>query len=60
MRLIIENDLDIRMKLPAQRAQLDALRQQMGGNKRCNHDPYSHAGSEPAHTITLMPSRPVR
>ncbi|MEG5552376.1 LPD7 domain-containing protein [Enterobacter wuhouensis] len=30
MRLIIENDLDIRMKLPAQRAQLDALRQQMG------------------------------
>lgn len=32
MRLIIENDLDIRMKLPAQRAQLDALRQQMGAN----------------------------
>ncbi|MBQ4938321.1 MULTISPECIES: LPD7 domain-containing protein [Citrobacter freundii complex] len=30
MRLIIENDLDIRMKLPAQRAQLEALRQQMG------------------------------
>ncbi|WP_391488874.1 LPD7 domain-containing protein [Leclercia tamurae] len=30
MRLIIENDLDIRMKLPAQRAQLDELRKQMG------------------------------
>lgn len=30
MRLIIENDLDIRMKLPAQRAQLEAMRQLMG------------------------------
>lgn len=30
MRLIVENDLDIRMKLPAQRAQLDELRKQMG------------------------------
>jgi len=30
MRLIIENDLDIRMKIPAQRAQLDELRKQMG------------------------------
>lgn len=32
MRLIIENDLDIRMKLPAQRAQLEAMRQQMGAS----------------------------
>ena len=30
MRLIVEYDLDIRMKLPAQRAQLDELRKQMG------------------------------
>jgi len=33
MRLIIENDLDIRMKLPAQRAQLDELRKQMGATQ---------------------------
>nr|QLG00786.1 hypothetical protein [Leclercia adecarboxylata] len=33
MRLIIENDLDIRMKLPAQRAQLDELRKQLGATQ---------------------------
>jgi hypothetical protein len=33
MRLIIEYDLDIRMKLPAQRAQLEAMRQQFGATR---------------------------
>lgn len=33
MRIIIEYDLDIRMKLPAQRAQLEAMRQQFGATR---------------------------
>ncbi|EJF0241868.1 DNA primase [Salmonella enterica subsp. enterica serovar Liverpool] len=33
MRLIIEHDLDIRMKIPAQRAQLEEMRKQMGATQ---------------------------
>ncbi|WP_244193697.1 LPD7 domain-containing protein [Pantoea cypripedii] len=33
MRLIIEHDLDIRMKIPAQRAQLEEMRKKMGASQ---------------------------